>query len=85
MLFQMKTTLVHNGKTIGSRQHSDRPWFPGDMNVPVEAFDFSPLLQNAINGNKGKLMPGTYEIRLEMKQAQRDAQPIHTTVTLWII
>lgn len=85
VLFQMKTTLAHNGKTIGSSQRSDWPWLPGDMYVPVEAFDFIPLLQKAANGNKGKLMPGTYEIRLEMKPAQRDAQPIHTTLTFKII
>lgn len=84
VLFQMRTTLVHNGKTLGSSQRSDWPWLPGDMYVPVEAFDFIPLLQRAANGNKGKLMPGTYEIRLEMKPVQRDAQPIHTILALKI-
>ncbi|MBR9855483.1 MAG: hypothetical protein GYB37_13060 [Algicola sp.] len=85
VLFQMKTTLAHNGKTIGTSQRSDWPWLPGDMYVPAEAFDFIPLLQKAANGNKGKLMPGTYEIRLEMKPAQRGAESIHTTLALKII
>lgn len=82
VLFQMKTTLAHNGKTIETNQRSDWPWLPGDMYVPVEAFDLIPLLQKAANGNKGKLMPGTYEIRLEMKPAQRGAEPIQTTLAL---
>lgn len=45
VLFQIKTIITHNGKAIGSSSRNDWPWLPGDMYVPVEAFDFIPLLQ----------------------------------------
>ncbi|WP_421812378.1 hypothetical protein [Flagellimonas sp.] len=57
----------------------------GDMYGPAEAVDLIPLLQKAANGNKGKLMPGTYELRLEMKPVQKDAQAIHTILTFKIL
>ena len=82
VLFQMKTTLIHNGKTVGSSYRSDWPWLPGDMYVPVEAFDFIPLMQKQANQNKGKLMPGTYEIRLEMKPSEVKSEPIYSCYML---
>lgn len=81
VLFQMKTTIIHNGKTIGSSSRNDWPWLPGDMYVPVEAFDFIPLLQKATNKNKGKLAPGNYEIQLEMKPVKANSEPINTTLS----
>lgn len=58
--------------------------YPGDMYVPVEAFDFIPLMQKQANQNKGKLMPGTYEIRLEMKPSEVKSEPIYTTLSFKI-
>lgn len=81
VLFQMKTTIIHNGKNIGSSSRNDWPWLPGDMYVPVEAFDFIPLLQKATNKNKGKLAPGNYEIQLEMKPVKANSEPISTTLS----
>jgi hypothetical protein len=79
VLFQMKTTIIHNGKTIGISSRNDWPWLPGDMYVPVEAFDFIPLLQKTIVKNKGKLAPGNYEIQLEMKPVKAHSEVISTT------
>lgn len=81
VLFQMKTTIIHNGKNIGSSSRNDWPWLPGDMYVPVEAFDFIPLLQKTANKNKGKLAPGNYEIQLEMKPVKANSEPINTTLS----
>lgn len=72
------------------KNHRQQPTFrlalvAGDMYGPAEAVDLIPLLQKAANGNKGKLMPGTYELRLEMKPVQKDAQAIHTILTFKIL
>src|SRR5690606_22461230 len=45
ILFDMKTTVKKNGKVIGTSNRPGWPWLPGDMYVPVEAFDFIPMLQ----------------------------------------
>lgn len=79
VLFQMKTTITYNGKTIGSSSRNDWPWLPGDMYVPIEAFDLIPLLQKAANKNQGTLAPGNYEIQLEMKPVKINSESINTT------
>lgn len=75
VLFDMKTTVVLNGKTIQKSTRGGWPWLPGDMYVPIEAFDVIPGLQKAGNVPIGKLSPkemdmalakGNYEITLEM-------------------
>lgn len=40
--------------------------------------------QKQANQNKGKLMPGTYEIRLEMKPSEVKSEPIYTTLSFKI-
>ncbi|TDU40598.1 hypothetical protein BXY82_2650 [Gelidibacter sediminis] len=79
VLFQMKTTITYNGKAIGSSSRNDWPWLPGDMYVPIEAFDLIPLLQKAANKNQGTLAPGNYEIQLEMKPVKINSESINTT------
>ena len=49
ILFDMKTTVKHNGKTISETSRKDWPWLPGDTFVPVEAFDFILHLQSCKN------------------------------------
>ncbi len=70
VLFDMKTTVKKNGKVIGSSTRPGWPWLPGDMYVPVEAFDFIPMLQKdegrKIRGSKMNTLTGSYEIILEM-------------------
>lgn len=51
------------------------------MYVPVEAFDFIPLLQKTTVKNKGKLAPGNDEIQLEMKPVKANSEPISTTLS----
>lgn len=70
VLFDMKTTVKKNGKVIGSSSRPGWPWLPGDMYVPVEAFDFIPMLQKdegrKIKGSKMNTLTASYEIILEM-------------------
>ena len=70
VLFDMKTTVKKNGKVIGTSTRPGWPWLPGDMYVPVEAFDFIPMLQKegskVTRGLKASTLTGSYEIILEM-------------------
>ena len=71
VLFDMKTTIKKDGKTIASTTRKNWPWIPGDMLVPIEAFDLIPSLQNMVNEkskNPSNPLPkGKYEVILEMK------------------
>lgn len=73
VLFDMKTTVKLNGRTIGSATRGGWPWLPGDLFVPAEAFDFIPILQRQSRKLRGRapsrLAPANYEIILEMKPA----------------
>lgn len=71
VLFDMKTTVKKDGKTIALSIRKNWPWLPGDMLVPIEAFDLIPSLQSLVNEkyeNPSKPLPkGEYEVILEMK------------------
>ena len=45
VLFDMKTTLKYNGKTISETSRKAWHTLSGDMFVPIEAFDAIPALQ----------------------------------------
>ena len=75
VLFDMKTTIKFNGKTIHQSTRGGWPWLPGDMFVPIEAFDLIPGIQKVGIMPVPKLSPtqmdtplskGNYEIVLEM-------------------
>lgn len=75
VLFDMKTTVKLNGKTIVQNTRGGWPWLPGDMFVPIEAFDLIPGIQKAsvapISKMKSAQMDtplpkGNYEVILEM-------------------
>lgn len=46
VLFDMKTTVKLNGKTIVQSSRGGWPWLPGDMFVPIEAFDLISGIQS---------------------------------------
>jgi len=74
VLFDMKTTLKKDGKTISTTTRKNWPWLPGDMYVPIEAFDLIPSLQSVASGISrsslsSPLPKGKYEVVLEMKPA----------------
>lgn len=72
VLFDMKTTLKKDGKTIATTTRMNWPWLPGDMFVPIEAFDLIPSLQGMVSEMPTPklyepLPKGKYEVILEMR------------------
>lgn len=61
VLFDMKTTVKHNGKTISESSRGGWPWIPGDMFVPIEAFDAIPAWQKYAARGLPVTIPGNYE------------------------
>ncbi len=61
VLFDMKTTVKHNGKTISETSRKGWPWIPGDMFVPIEAFDAIPAWQKYAARGLPVNIPGDYE------------------------
>lgn len=75
VLFDIKTTVKYNGKTILQSTRGSWPWLPGDMYVPIEAFDLIPGIQKvgvmpiprlAPDQMDSPLPKGKYEVTLEM-------------------
>jgi hypothetical protein len=75
VLFDMKTTVKLDGKTILQSTRDGWPWLPGDLYVPIEAFDLIPGIQKVGIMPIPKLAPdqmdsplpkGKYEVTLEM-------------------
>lgn len=75
VLFDMKTTVKLDGKIILQSTRGGWPWLPGDLFVPIEAFDLIPGIQKAGIMPTPKLAPdqmdspipkGKYEVTLEM-------------------
>lgn len=65
VLFDMKTTVKHNGKIISETTRGGWPWLPGDMYVPIEAFDAIPAWQKHAEKGLPVSIPGKYEIILQ--------------------
>jgi hypothetical protein len=68
--FVFNTTIKKEGKVIGSMKRAPIPFFPGDMLMPVETFDFISILSNLqTNGNEtvSEITSGNYEISIEAK------------------
>ncbi len=64
------TTIKKDGKVVASSKRAPIPFFPGDMFMPVETFDFISLLSNLQTNtfvNVSAIEPGTYQIELEAK------------------
>lgn len=68
--FVFSTTVSKDGKKIGSMKRAPIPFFPGDMFMPVETFDFVSILSNLQTNTDDKVSEipsGNYEIVLEAK------------------
>ncbi|KIX21559.1 hypothetical protein SY27_07620 [Flavobacterium sp. 316] len=68
--FVFNTTIKKDGKVLGSMKRTPIPFFPGDMLMPVETFDFISMLANLqTNSNEkvSEIQSGNYEIILEAK------------------
>lgn len=68
--FVFNTVVKKDGKTMGSIKRNPIPFFPGDMFMPVETFDFISILANIqtnTNDRISEIPKGNYEIILEAK------------------
>lgn len=68
--FVISTTVKKDGKVIGNMKRAPIPFFPGDMLMPVETFDFISILSNLqtnSNENISEIPQGNYEITIETK------------------
>ncbi|XLS29439.1 hypothetical protein ACJD0Z_01140 [Flavobacteriaceae bacterium M23B6Z8] len=68
VLFSFETSLFANGRMVSKNLRAPMPFFPGEMLMPVETFDFIHQLTFA-NGKEavfeaypGKIGKGTYKI-----------------------
>ena len=77
VLFDMKTTVKHNGSTISQTTRAGWPLLSGDTSIGAEGFDFIPALEKLCaqgTPTVGFLPKGTYEIILEMLPSPK--QPV---------
>ena len=90
VLFDLKTTIKLNGKTIHQSTRGGWPWLPGDMYVPIEAFDLIPGIQKASVPQNSRfkaaqmdapLPKGTYEVVLEMVSSSSDIKGVVKPLT----
>lgn len=68
--FVFTTIVKRDGKVVGTTKRNPIPFFPGDMLMPVETFDFISILSNLQNNsevNNSEIPKGNYEIILEAK------------------
>ena len=68
--FVFTTTVKRDGKIIGNVKRNPIPFFPGDMFMPVETFDFISILSNLQTNSEDRISEipkGNYEILLEAK------------------
>lgn len=90
VLFDMKTTIKLNGKSIHQSTRGGWPWLPGDMFVPIEAFDLIPGIQKASVPQNSRfkaaqmdapLPKGNYEVVLEMVSTSSDIKGVVKPLT----
>ncbi|WP_026712205.1 hypothetical protein [Flavobacterium filum] len=68
--FVFTTIVKKDGKVVGTSKRSPIPFFPGDMLMPVETFDFISILSTLQTGSEDRISEipkGNYEIILEAK------------------
>lgn len=68
--FVFSSTIKRDGKIVGNTKRTPIPFFPGDMLMPVETFDFISILSNLQtnpNDKVSEIPAGNYEITLEAK------------------
>ena len=78
----MKTTLKHNGKTISETSRKGWPWIPGDMFVPIEAFDAIPALQKlTANGHTNLPLKGARSFEIILQLVPSEGQKVKGSIS----
>lgn len=70
VFFDFTTIIKKDGKLVKNVVRKQPiPYFPGDMNIPAEAFDFIGVLASISKekGNQGIMPEGKYSIQLQVK------------------
>ena len=85
--FVFNTTVRKDGKVVGSFKRNPIPFFPGDMFIPVETFDFISILSNLQTNSHEKVSEipsGSYEILLEAKAVgiKGDIKPMRLLIKI---
>jgi hypothetical protein len=68
--FVFSTTIIKDGKSIGTIKRSPIPFFPGDMFMPIETFDIISMLSNLqtnANDKVSEIPSGNYEVIINAK------------------
>ena len=65
------TEVLRDGEPIGRRMRAPMPYFPGEMVVCPETWDFISLFHEAANED-GRLPGGEYEVRLSVLGAEEE-------------
>jgi hypothetical protein len=68
--FVFTTIVKKDGKVVGTTKRNPIPFFPGDMFMPVETFDFISILSNLQTNPEDRISEipkGNYEILIEAK------------------
>lgn len=68
--FVFSTTIIKDGKNIGTIKRSPIPFFPGDMLMPIETFDVISMLSNLqtnANDKVSEIPSGSYEVIINAK------------------
>lgn len=81
---QFQTVVRKDGKTLGRASRDPMPYFPGDMLMCPEAFDFVPIMRRYADG-RGQLPAGRYGIVISvivegMENAQIEPAEMQFTV-----
>ena len=81
---RFQTVVRKDGKTLGQATRDPMPYFPGDMLLCPETFDFVPIARRYADGN-GLLPPGEYAIVIsviveDVEDAQIDPAEMQFTV-----
>jgi hypothetical protein len=69
---QFQTVVRKDGKRLGRATRDPMPYFPGDMLMGPEAWDFVPILHRSTN-REGRLPPGDYEVTLVAENVEGEA------------
>lgn len=85
--FVFSTTVRKDGKVVGSFKRNPIPFFPGDMFMPVETFDFISVLSNLQTNdheNVSEMPSGNYEVILEAKAVgiKGDIKPVRLLIKI---
>jgi hypothetical protein len=85
--FEFTTIVKKDGQLVRTIKRNPIPFFPGDMLMPVETFDFISILSNLEKNPANKISEipkGNYEIILQAKpiDVKGEIKPVRLLITV---